>query len=247
MKLRPAVGPQTQIKISPALLDENLLNDDFLSELDVAFDSIKMTSRKTAPSKKSKLHKVKTRQPKAIEFEAVQKTFIAISQNHLKPVTRYLKAIEQGVSSRELCAVIGYVVAPMVSKTKKVYLTEHTQALVEFQKVLNKVAKSTQKKITEEETQLLVKTFSTVEKLFKLDLRGHSTAVLNVLAFYQTVKKNKKVDDANIQKLFAIGIPSISMLRKSSIAEISSLSGIPAEQVTELREIARNFTLFELI
>lgn len=244
MKVRASVGTHTpQMKIVPPLLDEHLLNDDFLAELDVAFDSIKIGgSKKKAPRvlKPSRL-------PKKIDLAHVQKTFIELTQNHLKPVTRYLKAIEQGVSSRDLCRVIQYVVVPMVSKTKKVHLDQHAEALVQFQKVLKKIALGDQKKLTAEEQKELRITFAKVETLFKLDLRGHSTAVLNVLAFYQTLKRSKKIDETHVQKLFSIGIPSISMLRKSSVEELSSLSGIPAAQATEFRDLARTFTLFELI
>ena len=244
MKARSSVGTHTpHVKIAPPLLDEHLLNDDFLAELDVAFDSIKIGgSRKKAPKTLRA-----TKLPKKIDLGQVQKTFIELSQNHLKPVTRYLKAIEQGVSSRDLCRVIQYVVVPMVSKTKKVHLDQHAEALVQFQKVLKKISLGDQKKISPEELKELRITFAKVETLFKLDLRGHSTAVLNVLAFYQTLRRNKKIEERNIEKLFGIGIPSISMLRKSSVEEISSLSGIPMPQATKLRELARTFTLFELI
>ncbi|MCB0308725.1 MAG: hypothetical protein KDD48_05085 [Bdellovibrionales bacterium] len=241
MKARPAVGQQNQIKITPAILDENLLNDDFLSELDVAFDAIKMSTKRTSKRKRQATKKT------SVNLDAAQKTFLEVSRTHLRPITRYVKAIERGITSRELCKVIYYVIKPMSLQTKKIGLLSHWESMVQLEKLLKSINDKNTKNLSDEDYQGLKKVYQAVEKAFDLTMRGHSTAVLNVVAFYQTLQKSKKVDEKNIEKLFAIGIPSISMLRKSSIQELSSLSGIPESETKELREIARNFTLFELV
>lgn len=247
MKFRPPAVSQPHLKIIPPIVDEHLLNDDFLAELDIAFDSIKMSSRtKKKPIKKVRSAKTLKKTKKA-QMDMVHHTFISMCQNHFRPMARYLKAIELGVTSRDLCKVMHYIVEPMVQKTKKVQLGDHAQALNVFDKTLVQLSNEKTKKVSEEEGRLLKSAYANVEKLFELNMRGHSTAVVNVLAFYKAIKKNKRIQEENIKRLFAIGIPSMSMLRKTSIQELSSLSGIPNQEAAELRRIAREFNLFDLV
>ncbi len=229
-------------KVLPSLFGDNLKDEDFLSDLDKAFDRIQILP-KEAPTKKGKARGKKTEKGLA----HMKTTFVEISRVHLRPVLRYLKAIHLGIPSKELCEIVHYVVGPIIGKTRKVGLIDQTKALIGFQRCLKEVVKNSAKKLTAEQSAKLSKSFDPVQKSFELDYRGHATAVVNLLGYYKALRKNSKFSEDNIKKLFAIGIPSLTMLRKSSIAELVSLSGIHPNEVALLRNQARNFTLLSIV
>lgn len=242
----------TQTQIVPPITDEDLSTDAFFSALDVAFEEIQMdptpVKRKAGKTKARKsAFARKTAKSGALDVGPMQQTYITLAKEHLKPISRYLKAIRQGISSKELLEVITLIVEPLSVKTKKVGLPQHAKSLRDFNKVVKDILAAKQKKIKAVESKRLVFAYALVKKDFGLNYRGHSTAVLNVLAFYRTLKKSKKVKDLDIKRLFAIGVPSITMLRQTSLEELSSLTGIHMDRVKDLRDLARNFTLFELV
>lgn len=216
------------------------LNDDFFSDLDKAFEQIQM-----APKAKTKT-KRRTK-PKTQGMKQMKTTFVELTQVHLRPVLRYLKAIQLGVASKDLCEIVQFVVAPIISKTRKVGLDEHTKVLIAFQRRLKIVVSGRSRKISVEQREALAKSFMNVQKAFGLEFRGHSTAVVNLLGFYKTIRRNRNVTKNDLRKLFAIGIPSLTMLRKSSLDELVSLSGIRPDRMGELRRHARDFSLLSMI
>ncbi len=229
-------------KAMPALFGETLLNDDFFSDFDKAFGDLQKPVRAAARAPERK----KRKQAQS-DVAQMQQTYVQITQGHLRPVLRYLKAIQMGVASRDLCELVHYVIGPMVGKTRKVGLDKHTHALIEFQRVLKDVVKTSSRKISAEYQQKLIETFAPVEKLFKLEMRGHSTAVVNLLGFFRAIRKPGRFAEQDLKKLFAIGIPSITMLRKSSLVELQSLSGLENEKVKTIRSAARDFSVISLV
>jgi len=235
MRGSPQVVPNDKV---PA----GLLDDDFLSDLDQAFERIQMVN--SEPEKKVSRKKAKKVEK---DLEAMRKTYLSLAQVHLRPVLRYLKAIQMGVSSKDLCEIVHYVVGPLVGKTRKVGLVDQTKALIAFQRNLKKTIAAKSKVITKEQQEALSQTFSEVQKGFELEFRGHSTAVVNLLGYYKALRKNKEVEEGDFKKLFAVGIPSISMLRKSSITDLVSLSGIGPEKISSFRKTAREFNILSLL
>ena len=51
------------------------------------------------------------------------------------------------------------------------------------------------------------------------------------------------MNQGDLRKLFAIGIPSLTMIRKSTLEDLSSLSGIPKDRISSIRKLAREFQL----
>src|SRR5262245_49806416 len=49
-------------------------------------------------------------------FLEMQQTFLAIMQQVLKPVTRYIKAIANGIETRELFEIINFTVTPLIEQ-----------------------------------------------------------------------------------------------------------------------------------
>jgi hypothetical protein len=201
-------------------VDESLVDDHFLVDVDKAFETIQLDPIQKTPSKKRK---------RESEFIQMQATFLAVAQVHLGPVLRYLKAIKLGISSKDLCEMIGLVIDPLIPNTREVGLLEQADALKGFKKGL--------KKYHERDPAALAQSFLPVEKSFLLNFRGHSPAVVNLLGYYKRLKRNRSLRPSYIQKLFAIGIPSLTMIRKSSFNELQSLSGIPIDQISILRSL----------
>lgn len=241
--MKVSASASNMAKIVPTGSNEHLLPDDFLSDLDLAFNEIQM-SPATKNAKKAKTSKSKWAKDALVDM---QQTFIGITRNHLKPIVRYIKAVREGIDSKDICEVMVLIVDSVLPKTKQVKLTQHEVALKTFRDAVKSVLKQNTKKITQEQLQKLQTTFGPVVGNFELELRGHSTAVLNVLAFYKALNRNKKVSTSDIRKIFSIGVPSITMLRECALQELSNLTGLSIEKVQNMRSAARTFTLFELI
>jgi len=173
----------------------------------------------------------------------MQCTFLDLSRDHMAPIVRYMKAISSGIVSKDVTEVTSLIISPLVAKTKKVGLEQHAAKLESFAKALQKIKREKSTRLTQDQIKTLQQTYWPVHGLFQLEQRGHSIAVANLLAFYRKLKKNTSVSEADVKKLFSIGIPSLTMLRKSSVDELSSFSGIPAQRANELRQLARNFQL----
>ncbi|MCC7460480.1 MAG: hypothetical protein IT286_04170 [Proteobacteria bacterium] len=226
---------------TPAIFDDVLNDQDFFKDIDKAFTRIQMSK---TPAKAGKLKaKAKTKGLMKDESKEMQKTFKSMIQLHLSPVIRYLKAVDLGVTSKDITEIMEYIVAPLIMKSKNVGLKTETKTLIDFQRVLKKVNRS-EGKITPEETAALTASFNSVTKEYGLNFRGHSTAVVNVIGFFKVIKRKEKFSTADLRKLFSIGIPSLSMLRKISLEEMSSLTGLAMERCSELRAESRKFTLY---
>ncbi len=228
--------PAESAREMPALFGD--MKDDFLSDLDRAFTEIQLTpDEEEVQPKKPLLSEV----PENGGLSEMHSTFVAVSRVHLAPVHRYLKAIHLGVASKDLCEIVHYVAGPVIGKTRKVGLTEHTKALISFQRQLTKIVKGSRTKVSQDQSRLLSQSFDRVRETFSLTMRGHATAVVNLLGYYKRIRRSRKFSQTDIKKLFAIGIPSLTMLRKSSIAELASVSGIAADRVAHFRNMARDF------
>lgn len=234
-------APRIEIPNSkaPAIFDDVLNDNDFFKDIDKAFTRIQMNK----PAAKAGKLKAKSKSAAKDEMKEMQKTFKSMIQLHLSPVIRYLKAVDLGVTSKDITEIMEYIVAPLIMKSKNVGLTAETKTLIEFQRILKKVNRS-EGKITAEEATSLQGSFTAVTKHYGLNFRGHSTAVVNVIGFFKVIKRKEKFTQNDLRKLFSIGIPSLSMLRKISLDELSSLTGLAMERCSELRSESRKFTLY---
>jgi len=224
---------------APAVFDDVLNDQDFFKDIDKAFTRIQMNK---APAKAGKM-KAKGKALAKDGMKEMQKTFKSMIQLHLSPVIRYLKAVDLGVTSKDITEIMEYIVAPLIMKSKNVGLVNETKTLIEFQRTLKKVNRS-EGKITEDESTSLMSSFDAVTKQYGLNFRGHSTAVVNVIGFFKVIKRKEKFTQSDLRKLFSIGIPSLSMLRKISLDELASLTGLSWERCSELRSESRKFTLY---
>jgi hypothetical protein len=172
-----------------------------------------------------------------------QEMFLQVIQHHLRPVCRYLKAIRRGVQSKLLLEITDLILEQVMNHTLEVSLKSHAAALDNFRGVAQEVIGASAKAITPQQAGALGGAFSPVEQLYKLSLRGHSVAVLNLVQFYKRLKAIDGITSREIRQLFSIGIPCMTMLRKMSIEELVSLSGLEMKRAAEIRHTAREFEL----
>ncbi len=233
-----------ETKINTPVFDAAFSDDDFFKDIDKAFTTIQMHKDRSHSTKLTASAKAAAKATGKAGVKEMQKTFKSMVQLHLSPVVRYLKAVEMGVTTKDITEIMEYVVAPLIMKSKNVGLAKETTTLIDFQRSLKKVNRSDWAKITEEETAAMTAAFNTVTKSYGLNFRGHSTAVVNVIGFFKVIKRKEKFTNSDLRKLFSIGIPSLSMLRKISLAELSSLTGLSMERCSELRTESCKFTLY---
>ncbi|MEZ4818958.1 MAG: hypothetical protein R3A45_03320 [Bdellovibrionota bacterium] len=181
-----------------------------------------------------------------IGITQMRNTYVELVNLHLSPVVRYLKAFEFGVDSTDLTTIIEHIVSPLIVKAQKVGLKAETTVLADFHKVLKKINRS-KGKISQEKMDNLIEAFERVITTFRLEYRGHSTAVVNLVCFFRSIKRKNKLTTADLKKIFGIGIPSMTMIRKISLPELVSLTGLTTEKAAWVRKEARTFTLFDFI
>ena len=149
---------------------------DFESSLEDLVEDIISTGKK-AKSKKTQSKKFGTRQ--------MQRTYLEICRNSLTPIVRYVKAINIGVTVKDLVEVTALIVQPLIKKTSQVGLEQEARKLRSFHVVLQSIQRSKSSKITNDQAASLFEVYWPVHEAFELNMRGHSLAVANLLSFYK--------------------------------------------------------------
>lgn len=233
----------------PPIFDS--MDDDFFGDIDKAFATIQMDTPKTStkvtvPTKTRTRTKTRRARTSTAGITQMRNTYVELVNLHLSPVCRYLKAFEFGVDSTDLTTIMEYIVSPLIVKAKQVGLKAETTVLSDFNRVLKRVNR-TKGRISQEKMDEVVQAFERVITTFRLEYRGHSTAVVNLVCFFRSIKRKTMLAPADLKKIFAVGIPSMTMIRKISLVELMSLTGLSREKASWVRKQARTFTLFDFI
>ncbi|MCB0271782.1 MAG: hypothetical protein KDD46_02075 [Bdellovibrionales bacterium] len=245
-KARSTKISNTTTGVVPPIFDVSL-DDDFFGDIDKAFAKIQMDTPKTSTKiTTTKRTKAKTGRTSTTGITQMRNTYVELVNLTLSPVVRYLKAFEFGVDSTDLTTIMEYIVSPLIVKAKQVGLKAETSVLDGFVRVLRKINRSGGR-ISAEQMNELMENFERVITTFRLEYRGHSTAVVNLVCFFRSLKRKNKLAPADLKKIFAIGIPSMTMIRKISLSELVSLTGLSSEKASWVRKQARTFTLFEFV
>lgn len=172
----------------------------------------------------------------------MQDTFLDMSRNCLNPLTRYMKALNSGEDATEIYEISELIITPLISKVEQVGLIPHAEDLIFFRSLLllalgesDQLAKSKLKEVVTEG-------FSDIRKRFSLYCRGDRKAVRNLVELYRTLRKTDSLDEHDVRRLFGIGIPSLSWLRKTRTSELCSLSGVADFKIRKIKEIASHGT-----
>jgi hypothetical protein len=174
-------------------------------------------------------------------YQAMIGTFVEIMQNALKPITRYIKAIRLGNHARELFELIDFSISPLIPKVKEVELTEVASRMESLRESVTKLSHRESDVIERKEVRLLCKQYKPLHDTLHLEYRGNRKAVANILKFYKLMREDELLTANDIKRFFAIGVPSITAIRKTSAQDLSSLSGLPIEKSRKIKNIANWF------
>lgn len=172
------------------------------------------------------------------DYQAMIGTFVEIMQNALKPVTRYVKAIRKGNHARELFELIDFTMSPLIPKVKEVELTEVASRMESLKATVINLSHRESDIIEKKELRSLHKQYKPLHDILHLEYRGNKKAVANILKFYKLMKEDELLDTSDIKKFFAIGVPSITAIRKTSAQDLTSLSGVTMEKSRKIKNIA---------
>ncbi len=178
-------------------------------------------------------------------YQTMIGTFVEIIQNALKPVTRYVKAIKLGNHSRELFELIDFTVSPLIPKVNEVELVEVASRMEGFKNAAVTFIHREKDLIEKKDLKEFFKQYKPLHDILHLEYRGNKKAVSNILKFYKLLRQDEYLTTEDIKKFFAIGVPSITSIRKTSSRDLTSLSGLEREKAKKIKTIANWFREFK--
>ena len=174
----------------------------------------------------------------AFALQEMHATFVEVAAQSLNPVCRYMKAMSLGEDARELLEISEMIVGSLIPKVEDVGLKQHAEDLTFFRSLLLLAMGETDQHASNKMRDVVMEGFYQLKERFSLKFRGYRLAVRNLIEFYRALKDSDAVDDDSIRRLFSIGIPSLTWIRRTRVDELCSLSGIDGKVMTEIRRIA---------
>lgn len=172
-------------------------------------------------------------------IQEMQNTFLDLASHSLSPLTRYVKAFTLGANYETVLELCDLLITPIVPRLKEIELNQHFDELTFFKSVLHFAKSETDPKGREVMKNVVYRSFKELQKRFHLNYRGSKIAVKNLISFLDALKLNPEISEDEIQRFFAIGVPSLTWVRKTSSEELTSLSGIPVEKIRKIRLLAK--------
>jgi hypothetical protein len=217
------------------------LPEDLLKEIDLALgDFLTEGSEEGAPFHEPPQEEVGNWTPDP-GVRQMQETFLEIAKHALNPVGRYMKAISQGESARELLEISELVVTPLIPKVEAVGLSDHAEELSFFRSLLLLALGERDPSGSRAMKEVVMEGFSKLADRYGLRYRGYQLAVRNLVEFYRAVRASDKVSEMDVRRFFAIGVPSLTWVRRTRVSEMTSLSGVPSEVMTQIRALAYEY------
>jgi hypothetical protein len=173
-------------------------------------------------------------------LQEMHNTFLDLVGHTLSPLTRYVKAFSLGANYDTILDLSDLLISPVIPRLDEVGLAHHRDELVFFKSVLHFAKSETDPKGREVMKSVVYRSFKELQKKFHLSYRGSKLAVKNLISFLEAMKANPEISEEVIQKFFAIGVPSLTWVRKTSSQELTSLSGIPVETIRKIRVLAKD-------
>jgi hypothetical protein len=213
------------------------LPDDLIEELDKELDKLEMSSD-------DDLAILPPENERADGLSAdpgirqMQETFLEISADALCPVARYMKAISLGETARELMEISEMVVTPLIPRTEAVGLDRHAEDLTFFRSLLQLALGERDQASSEAMREVVMEGFAKLSERFDIEFRGYRLAVRNLVEFYRALRKSESVSEIDVRRFFAIGVPSLTWVRRTKVSEMCSLSGIGPDVMTQIRRLA---------
>lgn len=167
-------------------------------------------------------------------------TFLAILRNSLKPVTRYIKTLENIRHTPSLYEIVDLTVNPMAKMARQAELHELAGILGGLSETCREAShtngdRNKRRGLRKE----VLEQYRALSERVDIAYRGHRPAVLNLLRFYKRVRSEPTFLHDDIRRFFAVGIPSVSWVSRTPAAEIVSLSGISPKGIKRLKTLSR--------
>jgi hypothetical protein len=167
-------------------------------------------------------------------------TFLAILRNNLKPVTRYIKALESLRHNPSLYEIIDLTVAPMADMAHRAELEELAGILGRLSDTCREAVRvngdrSLRKGLKRE----VLDQYTALAERVEIGFRGHRPAVRNLLRFYNRVRREPDSLQDDIRRIFAVGIPSVSWVSRTPASELISLSGVSHQGIMRIKTLSR--------
>lgn len=172
-------------------------------------------------------------------LQEMQNTLLDLVSHNLSPLSRYVKAFTLGASYETVLDLCDLIISPILPRLQDAELHQHHDELTFFKSVLHFAKSESDLKGREVMKNVVYRSFKELQKKFHLTYRGSKVAVKNLIAFLDALKANQDISDDVIQQFFAIGVPSLTWVRKTSSEELTSLSGIPIETIRKIRLLAK--------
>ncbi len=225
--------------VRPETKNQNLpdLPDDFLSEIDKELESIASGS----PSGIGEIEMLEEGLEglsEDIGVRQMQLTFLEMTRNTLAPIGRYVKAMAVGDNFRELLEMSEMIVTPVLPKTEEVGLAKHADDLMFFRSLLHLAMGERDQVGMEAMREVVMEGFRKLSERFNLSYRGYRLAVRNLVQFYRQLKEIDGISEEDVRRFFAIGVPSLTWIRRTKVEELTSLSGIQPSIMSQIRKLA---------
>lgn len=178
-------------------------------------------------------------EPQDYGIQEMQNTFLDLISHNLAPLTRYVKAFSLGANYDTILELCDLLVSPILPRLKEVELHHHFDELTFFKSVIHFAKSETDPKGREVMKSVVFRSFKELQKRFHLSYRGSKIAVKNLIVFLEALKADKEITGNIIERFFAIGVPSLTWVRKTNSEELTSLSGIPSDIIHKIRMLAK--------
>lgn len=222
---------------------ENLLTlpDDLLNEINQALGDVLKEDVGTDLTAQELLVELDDGLSADPGIRQMQETFLEIARHALNPVGRYMKAISLGESARELLEISELVVTPLIPKVEAVGLAAHAEELSFFRSLLLLALGERDASGSKAMKEVVMEGFTKLAGRYGLRYRGYQLAVRNLVEFYRAVRGSDKVSEMDIRRFFAIGVPSLTWVRRTRVSEMCNLSGVSSEVMTQIRVLAYEY------
>ncbi|MCB1196787.1 MAG: hypothetical protein KDK51_00305 [Deltaproteobacteria bacterium] len=170
----------------------------------------------------------------------MQQTLMDMMNMMLRPLARYIKAFQYGEHYEETLDLCDLLITPLIPQLEMAMLTQPMEDLAFFKSVVLFARNEQDPQGRRIMKNVVYRAYKEVQKTFDLRYRGSRKAVQNLISFLQVMRSNPSINEEDIQRFFAIGIPSLTWVRRTSAKELTSLSGIPIGKIGMIRTLAKD-------
>lgn len=214
------------------------LPDDFLDEVDRELEALQSAPEVVSDLQFTAEEAANDGLSSDPGVRQMQMLYLDIARNNLSPVSRYMKALTQGESFRDLLELSEMVVTPLLPKTEEVGLQQHADDLTFFRSLLYLALGERDQDAMHAMREVVMEGYSKLSDRFGLSYRGYRLAVKNLVQFYRRLRSSEGISEIDVRRFFAIGVPSLTWVRRTKVSEMTSLSGISPEAMAVIRKAA---------